>query len=29
MIEFNNSVSIHHRNIRLLPIKLYKVKHNL
>ena len=29
LFELDNSVSIHHRNIRLLSIKLYKVKHNL
>ena len=28
-LELDNSVSIHHRNIRLLAIELYKVKHNL
>ena len=26
LLEFDNSVSIHHRNIRLLSIELYKVK---
>ena len=29
LLELDNSVSIHHRNIRLLSIELYKVKHNL
>ena len=29
LLESDNSVSIHHRNIRLLSIELYKVKHNL
>ena len=29
LLELNSSVPIHHRNIRLLSIKLYKVKHNL
>ena len=28
LLELDNSVSIHHRNIRLLSIELYKVKHN-
>ena len=28
-LELDNSVSIHHSNIRLLSIELYKVKHNL
>ena len=27
--QLDNSVSIHHRNIRLLSIELYKVKYNL
>ena len=27
--DLYNSVSIHHRNTRSLPIELYKVKHNL
>ena len=29
LLELDNSVSIHHRNIRLLSIELYKVKHDL
>ena len=29
LLELDNLVSIHHRNIRLLSIELYKVKHNL
>ena len=29
MFELDNSVSIHHKNIRLLSIELYKVKRNL
>ena len=29
MLELDNSVFIQHRNIRLLSIELYKVKHNL
>ena len=29
LLELDNSLSIHHRNIRLLSIELYKVKHNL
>ena len=29
LLELDNSVSIHHRNIGLLSIELYKVKHNL
>ena len=29
LLELDNSMSIHHRNIRLLSIELYKVKHNL
>ena len=29
LLELDNSVSIYHRNIRLLSIELYKVKHNL
>ena len=29
LLELDNSVSIHHRNIRLLSIELYKVKRNL
>ena len=29
LLELDNSVSIHHRNIRLLSIELYKVAHNL
>ena len=29
LLELDNSVSIHHRNIRLLSIELYKVKHNI
>ena len=28
LLELDNSVPIHHRNIRLLSIELYKVKHN-
>ena len=28
LLELDISVSIHHRNIRLLSIELYKVKHN-
>ena len=28
LLELDNSVSIHHRNILLLSIELYKVKHN-
>ena len=29
LLRLDNSVSIHHRNIGLLSIELYKVKHNL
>ena len=29
LLELDNSVSLHHRNIRLLSTELYKVKHNL
>ena len=29
LLELDNSVSIHHRNIRLLSIELYTVKDNL
>ena len=29
LLELDNLVSIHHRNIRLLSIELYKVKHNI
>ena len=29
LLELNNSVSIHKRNIQLLSIELYKIKHNL
>ena len=29
LLELDNLVSIHHRNIGLLSIELYKVKHNL
>ena len=29
LLELDNSLSIHHRNIRLLSIELYNVKHNL
>ena len=29
LLKKNNSVSIHHKNIRLLGIELYKVKNNL
>ena len=29
LLELDNSVSINHRNNRLLSIELYKVKHNL
>ena len=29
LLELDNSVSIHHRNIRLLSVELYMVKHNL
>ena len=29
LLELDNSVSIHHRNIRLLSIKLFKVKNDL
>ena len=29
LLELDNSVSIHHRNIWLLSIELYKVKYNL
>ena len=28
MLELDNSVSIHHKNIRILSIELHKVKHN-
>ena len=29
LLELDNLVSVHHRNILLLSIELYKVKHNL
>ena len=29
LLKENNSVSIHHKNIRSLDIELYKVKNNL
>ena len=29
ILELDNSVSIHHRNIRLLTIKLFKIKNGL
>ena len=28
MLELDNSVSIHYRNVPLISIELYKVKHN-
>ena len=28
MLELDNSVSIHYRNVLLISIELYKVKHN-